>query len=256
MKTGSNRIKAAVAAAFLAISCFAAAAFADEAILILYNERPPYVVEGQGGETKGLTADPVKHAFTKSGLAHKWEAAPTKRQMESIEKSDAKTCIVGWFKNPEREKIGKFTVEIYQDKPAVAVAKADNAKMASGKTLDATFQDAGLTLLVKEGFSYGKFIDDKIKQLAPKKEETLVENVPMLKMIQAGRADYMFMAPEEAEMLLASGEFKPGDFKLVTFTDMPEGGKRYLLCSRMLLDADIEKLNTHLKEYRAKNPQK
>lgn len=229
---------------------------ADDTILVLYNDRAPYMITGPSGDISGLTADPVKFAFTKAGIPHKFESAPTKRQMEAVEASEAKVCIIGWFKNPEREKIGKFTGELYKDKATVAIAKKDNGKIASGKTIDEVLADKNLTILVKEGFSYGKFIDDKIKQLSPKREDTLLENVGMLKMILAGRADYMFIAPEEAEVLMKSADFKDGDFKLVTFTNMPEGGSRYLLCSRLVSDAEIEKLNAGIKEYRDSHPQK
>jgi len=256
MKNYLTRIAFLIISAVTALAGQTYTAHADDSILVLYNDRAPYMVTGPGGDISGLTADPAKFAFTKSGIPHHFESAPTKRQMEAIEASEAKVCIIGWFKNPEREKIGKFTDALYKDKATVAIAKADNTKIDSGKTVDAVLSDKNLTVLVKEGFSYGAFIDDKIKQLSPKREDTLLENVGMLKMILAGRADYMFIAPEEAEVLMKSADFKAGDFKLVTFTNMPEGGNRYLLCSRLVPDADIQKLNAALKEYRDSHPQK
>ena len=245
-----------IALACIVAACGPAVAFAADEILVLYNERIPYMVISPGGEVSGLTASPVRYAFEKSGLAHRWQLTPTKRQMDTLEFSRERACAIGWFKNPEREKFAKYTVELYRDKAAVAVAKTDNARIASGRTLDETFADKGLTLLAKAGYSYGEFIDRKIRQLAPRKAETVNENMDMLKIIHAGRADYMFMAPEEAEALIASSNFRPEEFKLVTFTDMPEGESRYLLCSRQVLDAEIETLNVYLKEYRANHQQK
>lgn len=246
-------ISLGVAGFILFVTCLCSDSFADESILILYNERLPYCVSGQGGSPSGLTCDPAKYAFAKSGLPHRWEIAPTKRQMDTVVHSTGKVCIVGWFKNPEREKIGKFTSELYKDKPTVAVVKADNPKMTPGKVLYATLADKSLTLLVKEGFSYGKFIDESIKQLAPKREFTLNENLGMLKMIKAGRADYMFMAPEEAEALIESNGLGVNEFKLITFSDMPEGESRYLLCTKEVPDADVNLLNTYLEEHKANN---
>ncbi len=238
--------------AVVLIACMATVSFAHDEILILYNERSPYVVVDPGGKLSGLTVDPVRYAFEKSGLEHRWELTPSKRQLGLIESSEIKACAVGWFKNPEREKIGKYTHEVYKDNSTVAVTKANNDRMVSGKTLDALFADKSLTLLTKGGFSYGPFIDGKIAAGAPVRMETVTENMNMLKFIQAGRADYMFMAPEEADALIATKAFKPGAFKLVTFSDMPEGESRYLLCSHMVPDADIERLNTSLQEYRDK----
>ena len=220
--------------AIVLLTSLAAASFAHDEILILYNERPPYVVVEPGGKLSGLTADPVCYAFEHSGLEHRWELTPSKRQFGLIESSMVKACAVGWFKNPERERIGKYSHAVYKDNSTVAVTKAGNARMVSGKTLDALFADKSLTLLTKGGFSYGPFIDGKIAQCAPVRMETVTENMDMLRFIQAGRADYMFMAPEEAGALIATSAFKPGAFKLVTFSDMPKGESRYLLCSHLV----------------------
>jgi uncharacterized protein (TIGR02285 family) len=225
-------------------------------VSILYNERPPYTVTAPDGTVNGLTADPVDYAFAKAGIPVCWESTPTKRQMAAIEAGTPMTCALGWFKIPDREKFAKFTVAIYQDKPTVALASSANRRIESGKTLESILENKDLVLLVKEGFSYGKFLDDKIKEFAPPRETTLAENVGMLEMIQKMHADYMFVAPEEANALIRSAGFEESDFKVITFSDITGGAKRYLMCSRQLPDEVLEKLNTGIKEYRGKNPGK
>ena len=37
------------------------------------------------------------------------------------------------------------------------------------------------------------------------------------------------------------------DFKVIRFIDMPAGEKRYLMCSKLVGDAEMEKINAYLK---------
>jgi len=65
----------------------------------------------------------------------------------------------------------------------------------------------------------------------------------MLKMIHARHADYFFIAPEEANGLIETSEYNLEDFKFVIFQDIPDGEKRYILCSMNVENDIIEQLN-------------
>jgi ABC-type amino acid transport substrate-binding protein len=169
--------------------------------------------------------------------------------MKIIEDNEGCDCAVGWFKNPDREKFAKYTYHIYQDKPQIALAGADNEKLQNGITVDSVLSNPKLTLEVKDGYSYGSFLDGKIVQHKPVIDRTVNENINMLKKIHSKRADYFFIAPEEADGLIESSGLPKSDFKYVIFSDMPEGEKRYILCSQKVGDEVIEKLNTAITEY-------
>ena len=57
------------------------------------------------------------------------------------------------------------------------------------------------------------------------------------------------MAPEESQSLIVSSGLPIEDFKLLTFTDIPAGEKRYILCSRQVEDTIMNKLNTAIDAY-------
>jgi polar amino acid transport system substrate-binding protein len=230
------------------ITIFVSAGDEIAKITVHYYERPPYLVATPTGP-KGLTADPIDFAFKKTGIPFQWEQTPPKRQMELVQNNRGRDCIVNWFKNPEREKFAKYSSPLYQDKPQIALARADNHKIQSEKTVAEVLSDPNLTLLVKDGYSYGGYLDTQIAERKPTVEKTDRESPQMLKMIHAGRADYFFIAPEEAEGLISSAGLPKEDFKFVTFSDMPQGEKRYILCSQQVEDAVIEKLNAAITEY-------
>ncbi len=223
-------------------------------IVLHYNERPPYLVTTDIG-VGGLTGDPATIVFEKSNLPFQWKQTPSKRQIYLLQQNSGRDCLVGWFKNAEREKFAKYTLPIYQDKPQIALARADNDQISSGGTVGATFSNPHLTLLVKDGYSYGDLLDGKIKEYNPVRTVTTVENSAMLKMVYAGHADYFLIAPEEAEGLIKTSEFDTQDFKAIHFTDIPYGEKRYILCSQQVDDTLIDQLNTVIRQYIVISPQ-
>ncbi len=220
----------------------------DNMITIHYHERAPYYITGPL-DVYGLCSDPVKFAFKKAGIKFQWKKTPAKRQLDIIRGNRSNDCLVGWFKNAEREKFARFSHYIYQDKPFIAIARADNHKILSNLSLTDILLNPQLVLLKKNGYSYGHFIDAKIKKINPNQETTNAENVGMLKMIHSSRADYFFISQEEAITLTGHSGLPKTEFKFIYFSDMPQGNKRYLIFSKRVDKKTVEKINTAIKMY-------
>ena len=220
----------------------------DDAIVVYYHERRPYYVTTPN-QVHGLIADRVNWVFKDAGVPFVWRKTPAKRQLEIIRNNEKRVCAVGWFKTPERDAYGNFTLPIYMDKPTMAIARADNDQICSGDPLARTLSNRRLRLLRKDGYSYGRFIDDGIQEYAPREIVTTAENLSMVKMIHTHRADYFFISKEEAEDLILSSDLPRKDFKVVRFSDMPQGNKRYLICSRKIEEMTLLRLNRAIKNY-------
>jgi polar amino acid transport system substrate-binding protein len=195
------------------------------------------------GSVIGLTANPANTAFEKAKVSYMWQRTPSKRQMLILQSNDGRDCLVGWFKNPEREKFAKFTNAIYQDKPTIALALANNNQIKSGVTVESVLGNKELLLLVKDGYSYGDFVDDLITKINQNYKAVTTENIEMFKMLQLGRVDYFFIAEEEAEYLIHENGVSRDEVYFVRFNNMPPGNKRYILCSQNVEDEVISKLN-------------
>lgn len=209
----------------------------DEKITIHFHDRRPFYVPYKN-EARGIVANPISRALSYADIPFHWQETPAKRQLDIIRQNKDLSCAVGWFKTPERETFGQYSLPVYQDKPFVAITRADNALLGKTTTLDQVFKERRLQVLVKAGYSYGPYIDDRLHQLKPRQVNTTADNENMLLMIQAYRADLCFMTEEEAQNLLLFSGLKHSDFKLVYFSDMPPGNKRYLFCSKKV-DKDI-----------------
>ena len=221
---------------------------AQNPIQLYYYERAPYAVADKQGDVSGLVATPAAKAFKQASIPFRWKKMPFKRQLATIKHNKKKACGIGWFKNPEREAFARFTYEIYQDKPAITISRKGNQILAQHSNLKALLSDKNVKLLVKDGFSYGTYIDGLIEKYKP---ETVVvvasTNVQMLRMILAGRADYYFSSEEEAEHIIRSAGYEVSQFQLQHYDDMPAGNRRYITCSQQVEPEIIDSLNRALK---------
>lgn len=227
--------------------------YLNSGITIHYHENQPYYIS-RGKGVGGIIGDRINFVFEQAGIPLAWHQTTAKRQLEIIGKNSGREGAAGWFKTPERESFAKFSQPIYQDRPTIALARADQELIQSGKTLADTLANPRLRLLRKDGASYGAFIDELLERYQPDQTVTLADNVDMLKMIHTRRVDYLFIAREEAEDLLTRVGFPASDFKKITFTDMPEGNRRYILFSRQVEDSTIDRLNRVIRYYRIDQP--
>ncbi len=229
-------------AAVAALCAMPEAVRAAESLILYYNERPPYLVTGsQPDRVVGLTADPAAKAVVGAGLVPRWTAMPSTRQLVTLREDGLAACAVGWFKNPERQAAFKFTKAIYRDKPTVALVRGDFDPRTS--KLTDLFLQGGLRVLVKDKYSYGPWIDALLAKSRSRTVITTEENVQMVRMIAGQRADMMFTSQEEAQFLLTRSNVSTSAVKILQFDDVPQGEKRYLMCSRRVSDDTIRRLD-------------
>ncbi|MBU1567602.1 MAG: hypothetical protein KJ630_18495 [Proteobacteria bacterium] len=217
-----------------------------DTITVHFHDRRPFYINYKG-DVLGLVAAPIGMAFEDAGIPFRWQETPAKRQLDIIRRNEDKSCAAGWFKTPEREAFAQYTLPVYQDQPFVGVFRADNKFVADTEMLDRVLAERSLQLLAKEGYSYGNYIDGRIQAISPRQVHTTADNQSILRMILNYRADYSFMTEEEARDLLLFAGMKSSDFKLVHFSDMPPGNKRYIICSKQVEPQLLVQLNVAIR---------
>jgi len=217
---------------------------AEGPLQLYYSERIPYAVADDTGSVEGLTATPAADAFKRADIPFEWKQMPFKRQLATLKYNKKKACGIGWFKNPEREAFARFTHAIYRDRPSITISAKGNDGVAKHRDVVGLLQDKGIRLLVKDGFSYGAYIDEQIQRHLP---ESLVvvgsSNIQMLDILLSGRADYFFVSEEEASKMISSSGHAISQFQLNSYSDMPPGNHRYIACSQQVQNGTIDKLN-------------
>ncbi len=243
-----SRVAAILTAVLVFVACFTQPSRAQDALQLWYLERSPYYVTEADGSVSGIVASPVEAAMNAAGIDRQWKQSPGARQLAEVERGTAFACGVGWFRNPKREAFARFSKPVYRDKPMVALIRADDEKTKAHPTLESLMRDKGLAMGAKNGFSYGGFADGMIEALAPKQVVTSQDHKGMGRMLAKRRFDYLLIAAEEADHVLA--QLGPLGEQLTTqeLSDFPPGNTRYLMCSKAvpqdLIDRFSQALNT------------
>ena len=219
-----------------------------ETVVLHYHERPPYSYTVDG-KAAGILVEPVELAFRRAGIPFRWQLTPASRQLKIIEDNRGYDGILGWFRNPARETIGRFSHFVYQDNPPVVVFRSDDGRAESFSSIDELFSDRTLVLAVKNSYSYGTYIDGKIQMYNPPIDAVSTVNLQIIQRILLGRGNYFFIAPEELDYLFQLPEIQRDAFRVLSLPDIPEGEKRYVIFSFRVdpdlvetIDRELEKI--------------
>jgi polar amino acid transport system substrate-binding protein len=216
-----------------------------QGLTLHYQERAPYSVTQGDGRVAGLVATPAAQALSQAGVDFVWARTPSQRQLALIQEGAGLHCGVGWFRNPQRAVLGKFSQPLYRDKPFGALARHDSP-LRSGMRGAEALALAGETLLLKDGYSYGPQLDRLIAAQTPPPVRTSTETVQMLRMLVAGRAGWIIVTPEEAQVLRDEAGPAGTDLHQVVFADIAAGETRHLYCNRAVPDAWLARVDQAL----------
>lgn len=210
---------------------------------ILYFERPPYY-QSVDGEAHGFLIDRTRHIMETAGLTAVYRSVPPLRILATLRKDRDASCSVGWFKTAAREQFSRFSLPIYRNLPLeVLTLRKMMERLANKRTLADIFADETLTIAVLKDFSYGEQVDGWLKRAHAQRFEVVGRQQQLPQLIARGRADYMLVAPEEADTLLQDAKVDPREFAAIEPADSPPGNLRYLICSRRVPVETIARLN-------------
>ncbi len=227
-------------------------------IVLLYTERPPYNSRTPDGKLSGIVGTPVTQAFAKAGLRFELHEASLQRQLEALKRNTPRVCVSGLYKTAEREQFARYTKPVSQDQAMVGLANAaftpangtangaGNGNGTPTQTVHALLDHPEVTVLLRNAVNYGPFLEGQFATMKARRATTDGQFAQVVKMIYAGRAQLTFFPLEEAQYYAKVAGYSPQQFKVLTFGDMPAGEKRYILCSRQVDGAVVEKLNAGL----------
>ncbi len=219
-----------------------------QVIEVLYMERPPYY-HTQNNQPAGFLLEQSLRAFRQAGVEVKIRSLPAKRILQIVREGQTQVAAIGWFKSKDRLAWASFSSPLYRDQPLIALHRK-KAKDGLGETssLSDLFTNPQLRLGVLDGYSYGDQVDDSIRRLSPPRFVLSGDQVQLVRMLAAGRVDYMLVAPEEVSHLLLSAGENERDFSFTLLADVPEGNTRYIMFSRSVSPEIIRRVNLVLQE--------
>jgi polar amino acid transport system substrate-binding protein len=215
-----------------------------QSLLMVFRDKPPYSFI-DNGVAKGFLLERTRRVLSLAGIEAEFREMPPKRIFFEIEKNEQMICSFGWYKIPEREKYARFSAPIHQDKPHIVLAGPQSASVVRKHgTLAALMSDPALTMAGAGGVSYGPELDPIISKFAGKVDLSLQSPLQVVKKIAAKRADFMFIDQEDFNYLTESSvDFRNDGLVRIDYPDMPEGLKRYILCSQRVNENTMQKIN-------------
>lgn len=223
----------------------ASAARPQQVITLHFEARPPYLVGDGNGGALGLTATPAANAFRAAGITFNWQQSSMNRQLHLLKENAGQHCVIGWFKNAKRSRYVKFTRPIYRDKALVGVVRSTWAG-ADGRRLDEVLAAPGLRVVVKANYSYGAHVDRLLERAPARPIASSQPNAQIAELVRNDRADLMFVAEEEAEVLLRQNGAGARALRRLAFSDTMPGEWRHIACTRQVPDALIERLDANI----------
>ena len=215
---------------------------------LYYYQRMPFFGDSDS-KPAGLLIDISRLIFDEAGINYKLVNVPVVRFFESLRKP-GNSCVIGALRTKEREAIYTYSDDfIYRDLPfRIIVSKTKRKALPERPTIKQVLE-SGLRLGVTEGYVYGNWLDGKIAEHQPTVQKINIgnETEKMHKMLIAGRFDYMFAVAEEARHVVSEGQEHRSHLTTVEIADAPRGNMRYLLCSKGIDSALMQKINVAIK---------
>ncbi|MBH9577487.1 transporter substrate-binding domain-containing protein [Inhella proteolytica] len=219
-----------------------------QTVQIEYRDKPPYSYTERGRPAGFLLLRTIE-LLEQAKVEAEFLEVPVKRILQDIEGNQAPICSPSWYKLPEREKFARFSLPIHQDKPHVVLAHAQAAKAIQRHAkLSALFADPQLTPGLLDGVSYGAELDQALAQTRKPAVRARLNPGQLARMIAAQRADYMLIDQEDLGWLRNDPEFNSLNLVRFEFPDMPAGLLRYLMCSRQVDPAVLERVNQAIRQ--------
>lgn len=212
-------------------------------LAVHYLDKPPYYFT-QGSIAAGFLNERTRRILEQAGLKGEFFQTPAKRILSYLQNNRTPLCSPGWYRNPERETFVRFSLPIHQDPPHIILARPEAApKIRALGSLQNLLNANGLLLLLADGYSYGSQLDARIAQMKVPPQRYTVRELQLAQMVKAGRGDYLFFDRITLQDPQTQREITQLGLISIDFPDLPPGEKRYLICSRQVPLATMEKIN-------------
>ena len=225
------------------------AAVNAEPLTVSYFERPPYYFTTEDGNAAGLLVERTRRILREAGIKARFLSLTPNQILYVIKHANAPHCSVGWFKKPERELYAQFSRPIYRNRPLVLLIHQEQRhSFEKFDNLRTLFKAEDLVMARMSSFSYGSYVDTLLEKLNPTSFFEAESQEGLLKSIAERNSDYMLVAPEEVDDLIDRSGFSAGRFTTKTLREIPAGNLRYLMCTQVVDDDIMSRINQAIAE--------
>jgi polar amino acid transport system substrate-binding protein len=216
--------------------------------LLVFN-RPPYYSLHHGRPDGGFLLTTALAAFQWADIPVAVREMPPGRIIATLKAPGERACAVGWYKTPEREAFGRFSLPIYRNQPLVVAMAQTLALPDTRSPFLADLLAAGWRWGLREGFSYGPDFDQTLAAYPAIRR--FADSGHMVELLAQGRLDAMLIEPEELAWILKNTPRLGQSIRVVRLADAPAGGQRHILCSAAVSKEEMARLDAAIETFTA-----
>ncbi|UXY15095.1 transporter substrate-binding domain-containing protein [Chitiniphilus purpureus] len=229
---------------------------AEEAPLLLtYPDKPPFYYTDSQGRPAGFLLRQTQAMLSAAGIAARYEFRPPKRALQEIGYGGQPMCSIGWFKTPERLRLGWFSNALYRDPPMLVVTRSTLVEQLRRHGNAARLlTDPKLMPGLIASFAYGTYLDGLLAARGAQVDRSAQNPAQNLAMVARGRVDYAFFDPSEFDYWQRQPILRQYNVAALPLPDLPAGNARHLLCSHQVPATLLDRLNQAIATAHAANP--
>lgn len=219
-----------------------------EQVEVFYIEYPPYCETEKDGTPSGIFIDMARRILDRVGVGYRFSSVPPKRIVLEMQKGTPIVSI-GWLRTAEREKIARFSIPVYVNRPVAVFALREKIEeLAQYASFEEMMAGSRLTVGRIDGHSEGEYLDAILHQHKDRNVWVPGDEVQLIKMLVARRFDFTLLPPEEMEVLVRKAGGNTEDFILQPMKDIPTGNARYIMYSKTIDDSLIKQIDKVIAE--------
>lgn len=228
----------------LAVAGGRAAEAGPDTIVLQYMEQLPMSGTGPDGQPRGQLVDYLQRLAAAGGLQLRWEPVPLKRSLLELQQNLRAQCVLGLFRNAERERYTRFSQPLWTTDPQWLVARPEiAARLRRHASARLALADPDLRLLTYDGVSYGETLDRWMRERRGPTQRLSASHERMLDMLARGRADFAILSEAELAGARRAGVRGAEAVELVRLPGTPPPTSRYLGCSHQVSPAWMDTFN-------------
>lgn len=241
------------------VLCSGMAALAQPAapLLLHFMDQPPSSGVDESGRPQGDLVDRMRRIEAQTGLRLQWQLTPLKRSLQDLRDNREPFCVLGMYRNAERESYVRFSRVLLAGYPQFLVARpAAAALLRQQASARAALQRSDLRLLVFDGVSYGDEIDAWIRERQGPTVRVVSGPVRLIEMLNRDRADFGLVTARGFETWRRNGVAGVESLVLVSSPALPPPPPRHIACSMQVSEATMRLLDQaiELSEGRSGSP--
>lgn len=211
---------------------------------MVFPDMAPYLLaDPVTGAVVGPVAQRVEQVARLAGVQVRWMGPVPRSRILSDLARQPDVCTPNAFATPEREALFKFSAPLSGGLDWVVVTRPDADWMSAHPTFASLLGDSGRSFGNLLGASRGEQVDALVERHATNTRMFRGSPGDMLKLLLAGRVDYILMDAADTASAARAQNLSPDSLMEHRFPDLDSEEAGRIMCSKGVDDAVIAKLN-------------